>query len=205
MDSGKAVDKILFKPYSLPYYHLRIGGMISILVVTIYMDAVLAPQANSMTTNILGDYYYQTNQKLEASILYENAWAAYRKNQKAKNATAHLLFDLNQPTLAKEHLDQSFAEVPQVDNIMLQSSRMIRENRPFEAEYYLKNGLMRFPENPYLINNLALVYVKIQKPEEALALLSGINPNDPVLTSNLIALQSKLKKKNKSKPAQERV
>lgn len=194
MDSGKAVDKILFKPYSLPYYHLRIGGMISILVVTIYMDAVLAPQANSMTTNILGDYYYQTDQKLEANILYENSWAAYRKNQKAKNATAHLLFDLNQPTLAKEHLDQSFAEVPQVDNIILQSARMIRENRPFEAEYYLKNGLMRFPGNPYLINNLALVYVKIQKPEEALAILSGNNPNDPVLSSNLIALQSKLEK-----------
>jgi hypothetical protein len=102
MDSGKAVDKILYKPYSLPYYHLRIGGMITVLVVTIYMDAVLAPQANSLTTNILGDYYYQTNQKLEASILYENAWASFRKNHKAKNATAQLLFDLNQPTLAKK-------------------------------------------------------------------------------------------------------
>lgn len=194
MDSGKSVDKILYKPYSLPYYHLRIGGMISILVITIYMDAVLAPQANSMTTNILGDYYYQTNQKLEASILYENSWAAFRKNQKAKNATAHLLFDLNQPTLAKEHLDQSFTEAPQVDNIILQSTRMILENRPLEAVYYLENGLRRFPENPFLTNNLALVYVQIQKPDEALAILSGNQTNDPVLSSNLIALQSKLKK-----------
>ncbi len=198
MDSGKAVDKILFKPYSLPYYHLRIGGMISILVVTIYMDAILAPQANSMTTNILGDYYYQTNQKLEASILYENSWATFRKNKKAKNATAHLLFELNQPTLAKEHLDQSFAEAPQVDNIILHSARMIRENRPFEAEYYLKNGLLRFPENPHLINNLALVYVQIQKPDEALAVLSESQSNDPILSSNLIALQSKLNKKGQA-------
>lgn len=194
MDSGKSVDKILFKPYSLPYYHLRIGGMISILVVTIYMDAVLAPQANSMTTNILGDYYYQTNQKLEASILYENSWASYRKNQKAKSATAHLLFDLNQPTLAKQHLDQSFSEVPQVDNILLHSARMIRENRPLEAVYYLENGLRRFPENSFLINNLALVYVQIQKPDEALAILSGSQSDDLILASNLIALQSKLKK-----------
>jgi tetratricopeptide (TPR) repeat protein len=194
MDSGKSVDKILFKPYSLPYYHLRIGGLISILVVTIYMDAVLAPQVNSMTTSILGDYYYQTGQKLEASILYENSWAAFRKNQKAKNATAQLLFDLNQPTLAKQHLDQSFSEVPQVDNIILQSSRMIRENKPFEAVYYLENGLRRFPENPFLINNLALLYVKIQKPEEALKLLSSHGSDNPILSSNLIALQSKLQK-----------
>lgn len=194
MDSGKAVDKILFKPYSLPYYHLRIGGIITILVITIYMDAVLAPQANSLTTNILGDYYYQTNQKLEASILYENSWASFRKNQKAKSATAHLLFDLNQPTLAKEHLDQSFSEAPQVDNILLHSARMIRENRPLEAVYYLENGLRRFPENPFLINNLALVYVLIQKPDEALAILSKSKTIDPILSSNLIALQSKLEK-----------
>ena len=80
MDSGKSVDKILFKPYSLPYYHLRIGGVISILVVTIYMDAVLAPQANSLTTNIIGDYYYQTDQKLQASILYENCLSNVSKD-----------------------------------------------------------------------------------------------------------------------------
>ncbi|HSF56177.1 MAG TPA: hypothetical protein VLA71_20645, partial [Algoriphagus sp.] len=146
-----------------------------------------------------GDYYYQTGQKLEASILYENSWAAFRKNQKAKNATAQLLFEINQPTLAKEHLDESFSEVPQVDNILLLSSRMIRENKPFEAVFYLENGLKRFPGNPYLINNLALLYVKVQKPEEALQLLTENKNSDPVLTSNLIALQSKLQKEQPEK------
>ncbi len=200
MDSGKSVEKILFKPYSLPYYHLRIGGMITMLVVTIYMDAILAPQANSMTTNILADYYYQTGKKLEASILYENSWTAFRRNPKAKSATAHLLFELNQPTLAKDHLDESFSEVPQVDNILLLSSRMIRENKPFEAVFYLENGLKRFPGNPYLINNLALLYVKVQKPEEALALLTENQSTHPVVSSNLIALQCKLQKEQ-SDPA----
>ncbi len=191
MDSGKSVEKVLFKPFSLPYYHLRIGGMISILVISIYMDVILAAQANSLTTNILGDYYYQTGQKLEASILYENSWAAFRKNQKAKSATAHLLFELNQPTLAKEHLDESFSEAPQVDNILLLSSRMIRENKPFEAVFYLENGLRRFPGNPYLLNNLALLYVKIQKPDDALRLLDENKSSDPVLSSNLVALRGK--------------
>jgi hypothetical protein len=192
MDSGKSVEKVLFKPFSLPYYHLRIGGLISILVVSIYMDVILAAQANSLTTNILGDYYYQTGQKLEASILYENSWAAFRKNQKAKSATAHLLFELNQPTLAKQHLDESFSEAPQVDNILLLSSRMIRENKPFEAVFYLENGLKRFPGNPKLLNNLALLYVKIRKPEEALKLLDENKNSDPVVSSNLVALRSKL-------------
>ena len=192
MDSGKSVDKVLYKPFSLPYYHLRIGGLISILVVTIYMDAVLAPQVNSLTTNTLGDYYYQTDQKLEASILYENSWGAFRKNPKAKNATAHLLFELNQPTLAKEHLDESFSNAPQVENILLLSSRMLRENKPFEAVFYLENGLKMFPGNPYLVNNLALVYVKVQKPKDAVSLLETHKADDAVISSNWIALQTKL-------------
>ena len=39
-----------------------------------------------------------------------------------------------------------------------------------------------------------VIYVKVQKPDEALAILSEGNSSDPVLSSNLIALQSKLKK-----------
>jgi hypothetical protein len=200
MDSGKSVDKVLFKPFSLPYYHLRIGGMITMLVITIYMDAVLAAQTSSMTTHVLGDYYYQTGRKLEASILYENAWDTFRKNKKAKSLTAHLLFELNQPTLAKEHLDESFAEAPQVDNILLLSSRMILENKPFESVFYLENGLKRFPGNPHLVNNLALVYVKIQKHEEALRLLEENSASDPVLASNLIAMRGKLQKDQPETP-----
>src|SRR5690606_13127183 len=192
MDSGKPVDKVLYKPYSLPYYHLRIGGLIAILVVMIYMDAVLAPQVSSLTTNLRADYYYQTGQKLEASILYENSWSAYRKNPKAKNATAHLLFELNQPTVAKAHLDESQAEAPQVENILLLSSRMLRENKLFEAVFYLENGLTRFPDNPYLVNNLALLKVKLQKAEEALSLLEAQRAAIPVISSNWIALQTKL-------------
>lgn len=192
MNSGKAVYRIMYKPHALPYYHLRIGGVITILVVTIYMEAIVATQANSLTTNILGDYYYQTDQKLEASILYENSWDRYRYNPKAKNLTAHILFQLNQPTLAKEHLEQSFAEAPQVDNILLVSERLQRENKFFEAIYYLENGLKRFPGNPHLINNLALFYTLTQRYEEATLLLKEHAETSEVTSSNWTAFQTKL-------------
>ncbi|GMQ27712.1 hypothetical protein [Algoriphagus confluentis] len=192
MNSGKAVERILFKPFSLPYYHLRIGGLIAILVIMVYMEAVVAAQFNSLTSNIMGDYYYQTGQKLEASILYENSWDSYRKNPKAKFLTAQLLFDLNQPSLAKEHLEQSFSEAPQLDNILLLCERLNRENKPFEVIFYLENGLKRFPENPYLLNNLALYYTLTQQHEKAQLLLESHSSNHPVTRSNSIALQTKL-------------
>jgi hypothetical protein len=191
MRQGRAVHDILFKPYILPYYHLRIGGLITLLVVTTYLEAVIATQANSMTTNILGDYFYQTEQKLSASILYENSWDRYRYNPKAKTLAAQLLFDLKQPTLAKEQLEESFAEAPQVDNILLLCERLQRENKLFEAVYYLEDGLKRFPSNPYLTQNLALLYTLVQRQEEALLLLKDSPKDSPSAASNWLALQVK--------------
>jgi len=192
MNSGKSVEKILYKPYSLVYYHIRIGGLIVILVLTTYTGGIVGVQASAMTTNILADYYYQTDKKLEASILYENSWMRYRKNPKAKFATAQLLLDLKQPTLAKQHLEESFTEVPQVDNILLLSDRLHQENNVFEAIYYLEKGLSIFPNNPHLLNNLSLLYTKVNKSNEGLELMKNTGSTDPILNSNLTALKTKL-------------
>jgi hypothetical protein len=195
MNQGKSVHSVIFKPYVLPYYHLRIGGTIAFLVITTYLEAIIAFQASSLTNNIVGDYYYQTNQKLEASILYENSWDRYRYNPKAKNLTAQLLFELNQPSLAKEHLEESFDLAPQVDNILLLSERLQRENKPLEAVFYLENGLKFFPKNPYLTQNLALLYTLLKKENEALMLLSELPKDSPIAAANWLALQVKLGKK----------
>lgn len=192
MNQGKPVHPVIYKPYVLPYYHLRIGGTIAFLVTTTYLEAIIAFQASSLTTNIVGDYYYQTNQKLEASILYENSWDRYRYNPKAKNLTAQLLIELNQPSLAKEHLEESFDLAPQVDNILLLSERLQRENKPLEAVFYLENGLKFFPANPYLTQNLALLYTLLKKEKEAVALLASLPKNNPIAEANWIALQAKL-------------
>ena len=192
MNQGKAVHAVIFKPFVVPYYHLRIGGTIAFLVITTYLEAAIAFQSSSLTNNILGDYYYQTNQKLEASILYENSWDRYRYNPKAKNLTAQILFELNQPSLAKEHLEESFDLAPQVDNILLLVERLQQENKPLEAVFYLENGLNFFPGNPYLSQNLALLYTLLKKEKEAVALLSSLPKDNPTAEANWLALQLKL-------------
>jgi predicted Zn-dependent protease len=162
------------------------------LVITTYLEAVIAFQASSLTNNILADYYYQTNQKLEASILYENSWDRYRYNPKAKTLTVQLLFELNQPSLAKEHLEESFDLAPQVDNILLLSERLKLENKPLEAVYYLENGLKFFPTNPYLSQNLAMLYTLLKKEKEAIALMANLPKDNPIAEANWLALQVKM-------------
>lgn len=195
MHRGKAIHPVLYKPFILPYYHLRIGGTIAFMVITTFLEAIIASQVSALTSNIVADYYYQTNQKLEASILYENSWDQYRYNPKAKNLTTQLLFELNQPSLAKEHLEESFDLAPQIDNILLLSERLHKENKPFEAVFYLENGLKFFPENPYLTQNLALLYTLLKKEKQALALLAELPNDSPVTAANWLALQIKSGKK----------
>jgi hypothetical protein len=192
LKEGKAVHLVLYKPFVLPYYHLRLGGTIGMLVLITYLNAIVANQIRSTTSNILGDYYYQTEEPLAASIFYEDSWDQYRHNPKAKYLIAQLLLQLKQPTLAKEHLEESFAEAPQVDNIILLSERLQRENKPLEALYYLENGLKIFPNNPYLSQNLALVYTLLQRKEDALALISDSPSTTTILPSTWLALQLKL-------------
>lgn len=191
MNLGKPLENILFKPHYLPYYHLRIGGLITLLLLTTIADGIIGVQTNSLTNNILGDYFYETDQKLEASILYENAWARYRNNPKAKQATAQLLFQLNQPSLAKQHLEESFSQAPQVNNIILLSDQLHRENKIFESIYYLERGLKIFANEPKLANNLALLYLKINRVKDALNILENPEKTLPVLQSNLLAIKIK--------------
>ncbi|MFC3881670.1 hypothetical protein ACFOSV_15855 [Algoriphagus namhaensis] len=186
MDSGQAIDKVIYKPYSLPFYHVRIGGLIGLMVLTIYADGIIGVQVNSLSNNVLGDYYYASDQKLEASILYENSWTRYRKNGKAKQSVAQLLFELDQPTLAKQHLEESFAENPQIDNTILLAERLHRENKIFEAVFYLENGLNRFPKSPELANNLALFYTKLGRIADAQETLNSFA--DPISEANKLAL-----------------
>ena len=203
MHRGKAVHPVLYKPFVLPYYHLRIGGTIAFMVITTFLEAIIASQVSALTSNIVADYYYQTNQKLEASILYENSWDQYRYNPKAKNLTVQLLFELDQPSLAKEHLEESFDLAPQVDNILLLSERLQKENKPFEAVFYLENGLQFFPNSPYLSQNLALLYTLVKKDEEAQALFADLSKNNPVATANWLAISAKLGKKVEIPEAEE--
>lgn len=191
MNTGKNVERVLFKPFSLPYYHLRLGGLIAMLVITAYANGIVGAQVNAMSNHVLGDYYYATDQRLNASILYENSWFRYRNNPKAKNALAHLLFELKQPSLAKSHLEQSVYEAPQEDNFVLLAERFHQENKLFQAISLLENGLDIFKQSEAIRNNLALLYLKTNRSEEAIQLLLDAPNEQKVTKSNLLASQLK--------------
>jgi hypothetical protein len=193
LNSGKAIDQVIFKPEIFAYSHMRIGSIMAIVILAIYADGIVGVQLSSASTNVSADYYYQTNRPLEAAILYENSWLQYRKNDKAKIAAAHLRYALKQPSSGLELLIESFDYSPNVPGILMLSNKLHQSEKIFEALFYLEKGLEYFPENPFLQNNLALLYSKINRPQDAIAAVSKSASKSPVQQANLLALQLKHK------------
>ncbi len=193
LNSGKAIDQVIFKPEIFAYSHMRIGGIMAMVILAIYADGIVGVQLASASTNVSADYYYQTNRPLEAAILYENSWLQYRKNDKAKITAAHLRYALKQPSAGLELLIESFDYTPNVPGIILLSNKLHQSEKIFEALFYLEKGLEYFPENPYIKNNLSLLYSKINRPVDAINALSSSKHKSAVQTANLLALQLKHK------------
>ncbi|MCL6259101.1 tetratricopeptide repeat protein [Aquiflexum sp. TKW24L] len=191
LNSGKDLEKIIFKPQFFAYFHMRIGAIMAVVVLVIYADGIIGVQLASGSSNINAEYYYQTDRPLEAAILFESSWIQYRKNDKAKNTASHLRFSLNQTNLGMENLYQVFDNSPSVINTLLLSSKLHEQEKIFDAVFYLERGLSYFPDNPYLANNLSLLYSKLNKPTEAISMMEKITDQNPVLQSNLLALKVK--------------
>ncbi|WP_373497436.1 tetratricopeptide repeat protein [Aquiflexum sp.] len=191
LNSGKDVERILFKPQYFAYFHMRIGSIMGLVILTVYADGIIGSQLASASTNITADYYGQTDRPLEAAILYENSWLQYRRNDKAKNAAAHFRFNLKQPQQGMDHLLESFNYSPNVPNILLLSAKTHQQDKVLDALFYLEKGLEYYPGNPYLINNISLLYSKINRPIDALAKLEEITKENIIAQSNKLALQIK--------------
>ena len=198
LNSGKDLEKIIFKPQFFAYFHMRIGAIMAVVVLVIYADGIIGVQLASGSSNINAEYYYQTDRPLEAAILYESSWTQYRKNDKAKNTASHLRFSLNQTNLGLENLYQVFDNSPSVINTLLLSSKLHEQEKIFDAVFYLERGLSYFPGNLYLINNLSLLYSKLNKPNEAISILQEIADKNPVLQANLLGIKVKHRQETES-------
>lgn len=190
INSGTAIDKIMYRPPFFPYYHMRLGALLSVLVLIIYADIILLTQWNTASINLSADYYYAIGRNREAAILYENSFERYRHNPKTLNAVAHISFEQRQPTPGLNALTRSFDERPNVADIILLASKLHGSGKTSDALFYLQEGLKYFPENPYLLNNLAILNKQLNQATVALDLLERMPSETSIRDANLIALET---------------
>tara|TARA_R110002124_G_scaffold82664_11_gene216910 strand:+ start:25371 stop:28148 length:2778 start_codon:yes stop_codon:yes gene_type:complete len=189
INSGNAIEKIMYKPPFFPYFHMRLGGTIAVLILMVYAAGIIAIQFGTSSTHLSADYYYTTKRPVEASVLYENAFDRYRSNDHALYAVSNIYLEQNQPTLALKTLERSFEQNPQVKDILLLSKMLEKRSRANEAVYYLEEGLKYYQGNPFLANNLALVYHRMNLPKEALNTLDKMEGFEEVSLLNATGIK----------------
>jgi hypothetical protein len=191
MNSGKPVHLVLFKPQFFSFFHLRIGAVMALTILVIYNNGIIVTQLQSGIIHATGDYYYEIGNTTRAGIFYENAWMQYKQNHKAKNSLIHILLEQNQPSLALNHLEESFEMAPNVPNIILISKILLDKNQPIEALYYLERGLYYFPNDNYLLNNIAIVQARLNQSENASMTLQQMNGLNDIKSANQLAIHLK--------------
>ncbi|MDN3601521.1 tetratricopeptide repeat protein [Belliella kenyensis] len=188
INQGSEIEKVLFKPQFFAYFHMRIGSVMTLVILVIFANGIIVTQLSSASSIFSADYYYMTDRPQHARILYENAWDQYHRNDRVKNMTAHLYFSEKQPALGLRHLEESFDFAPSILNIILYSNKLHQSNKVLDAIFYLEKGLEKFPKNEYLANNLALLYAKTNRPKEAISVLKDLEDPSEVVKANLLAL-----------------
>ncbi len=191
INKGGNLENVLFKPQFFGYFHMRIGAIMSMVILIIFADGIVAAQLSSASANLSADYYYQTGRPQHARILYENSWMQFIKNDRAKNTAAHLYLLDKQPSAGIRQLEESFDYAPNIYNIILHSTQLHQANKIIEAIFYLEKGLEYFPQNIYLSNNLALLYSKINRSQDALDLLENLKNKNATIKANQVALSIK--------------
>ncbi|MDO6437604.1 tetratricopeptide repeat protein [Cyclobacterium sp. 1_MG-2023] len=189
INSGNAIEKIMYNPPFFPYFHMRLGGTIAFLILMVYAAGIIGIQFSTSSTQLSADYYFTTKRPVEASVLYENAFDRYRANDRALYALSNIYLDQNQPTLALKTLERSFEQNPQVKDILLLSRLLEKRSRTNEAVYCLEEGLNHYPGNPHLANNLALVYHRMKLPQKALSTLDRMDGFESVDIQNRIGIK----------------
>ncbi len=191
INSGKAINQIMYKPPYFPYFHMRLGGLLTMLILLVYADGIIAIQFSTASTQTSADYYYSTSRPVEAGVLYDNAFERYRRNKKALNASAHLSLEQNQPTLALNTLTRSFNENPNPADILLLTGILKRSNKINDAIFYMEEGLKYFPNHSIMMNNLALFYHKINRADESMQYLEKMDSHQTAQLVNLTAIKTR--------------
>lgn len=188
LGQGLQVYKIVYRSGSFPYVTARIGGFVAVagFFFLANKEALLLAQAGhynyigsqyEMQNNIrLADEYYQEGSIFGYNNHFSNYKLGYRALQKDKLKDANYYF---------KKASRRFPS-PQAFVNKAGTHAMLNESTPNLVT--LQEGLVDFPNNNKLLNNLGLVYIELGKLNDAVRTLEKVEPEDEWTNAALVNL-----------------
>ncbi|MBE63508.1 MAG: hypothetical protein CMB89_14200 [Flammeovirgaceae bacterium] len=185
---GLEVYKIVYKSQNFPYASARLAGMVAIAAFFYYSNKepyfllraaqynYLGAQAEANGEELLALGYYRQGTVFGHDNHFSNYKLAYKELQKG---------DINE---ANFRFGRAAIRYPSPQAYLNKSSTYAMMSEATPSLVTLKEGLLDFPSNPQLQNNLGLTYADQGKIEEAVDLLSESNLKGEWTNANLVNL-----------------
>lgn len=178
------VDKILYKPNSMPYFTFRFGGIIATLAFVFYNTWQTPVQhAFSGYYNAAGDLYQTLGDNRYAEAFYQRAGTYGFLNHHSNYALANLEAKQNYNTIKERNYYKRATQRRPTEFAYINLVQTYQRNGQWlESRLILNEALRAFPQSGPIKNALGIVYSKLHLIDSSLYYLQ--NARDQRLTAD---------------------
>ncbi len=193
--SNFQVYKVLYKPTNMPYFTLRLAGLIATFTFFAYSNwRVSVNQVFAGYYNAYADVYFAQGESQLAESFYRRAAFYTIRNHHAHYALANLEEERLEYQKEKDQYTLAADTRPTELSYLNLSQAYERDEALLESALALNQGLKDFPESGLLKNALGLIYGRLQLRDSALLMLNEARSNSSIQSeaeTNLIGLSAK--------------
>ena len=185
------VYKVVYKPKKMPFFSMRLGGLIGALGLVLLADQYPLNQAINGYYNGIADLHRADNKDFLAKEYYKLASIYASTNHRSNYAIASMALQEQNYAEALKYFKQSLLKQPTAFAYVNTANLYQGQESFFQALFTLKEGLEDFPKNGHIINNLAMLYAQTAILDSAryfLSLNEGKKEVSTVTNTNQIAL-----------------
>ena len=154
------VYKVVYKPTKMPFFSMRLGGMIGVLGLFLLSNQYPLDQAITAYYNGIGDLHRIDQKPLLAKEYYKLAAIYAQSNHRSNYAIASMEKADNNLSEALAYFKQSTIKQPTTFSFVNTARVHEEQGMFFKAMFALKDGMETFPKSPHIANNLAALYAK---------------------------------------------
>ena len=190
------VYKVVYKPKKMPFFSMRIGGFIGVLGLFLVSNQYPLNQAITAYYNGIGDLHRVDDKPLLAKEYYKLAAVYAQTNHRSNYAIAAMENKSNNSSEALAYFKLSIIKQPTPYAFVNTANLYQQQGSFFKALFTLKDGLEKFPGDPYISNNLAGLYAKTDLLDSAFYYLGNLENNKSVsktIQTNKLALLTRSK------------
>lgn len=192
------IYKVFHKAQKLPIYLLHIGIFLISCAWVFALNTAVFHQIMAGKSNQDGDNAYVLKEYSLAEIHYKNALTHSKLNTKSNMSLAHLAQQKNQEEEQAYYLSNTLVKNPQAETYVALSNLYTKNNHLFESLFNLQQGLTALPNNPFLMNQIAIHYEKLNQLDSARYFFQKafkLNSHNEIATSNYVYFESKYPQK----------